>query len=130
MIICFLIYRIEKRYRRNISRPYKVEGLQTTVHATSKSAALKLLDVSYPGMKFQLVINMACDPSKLGVGNHCPRNLIVKDQNDPTPLGYILPHSPEWNERYGFDASVTPPSISKRRQEKIDQAQKRKDIFD
>jgi len=124
-IICFLVYRIEKQYRRQVSRPYKVAGLQATVHATSKTSALKLLQGKFPGVSFKVIANTECNPSQILAGEHCIRNLIIKDDRDETPLGYILPNSPEWHKRFGAGQ----PNISKGRQEKIKQIQKRKDIF-
>lgn len=128
-IKCFLIYKIEKKScGSKSSRRYKVAGLQATVHATSKIAALKLLNDKFSGISLFVIANTECEPSKLAKGDHCNHNLIIKDDNDITPLGCILPNSPEWTRRMGLIHYSK--SIPKSRQEKIARVQKRKDIFD
>ncbi|XOU94181.1 MAG: hypothetical protein ACNFW9_05030 [Candidatus Kerfeldbacteria bacterium] len=124
---CFLIYKIEKRYRRSIARVYKVEGQHATIHATSKTAALKILKGLFPGLKFKVVVNQKCCPTKIVQGDHCFNNLIAKDPSDFTLLGFIQLNSPEWIRR--VQDSSKP--ISDNRQKIInDMHKKRPDLYD
>ncbi|MCH7492619.1 hypothetical protein IID19_03455 [Patescibacteria group bacterium] len=104
---------------------YKVGGLLTTVHARSKTAAIKLLREYKPGIIFRVVLNDKCCPEALPDGDHCLSYLVTKDVDDPTPLGAIEPNSPEWERRVHFTEIV----ISPRRQKVIDRMHQRKDVY-
>ncbi len=125
---CFLVYAVSRRYRRSYTHPYRVEGLQATVHATSMTAAEGLLRQALPGLRLKLSANPECQPALLEAGYHCTHHLIAKDVVDPTPLGAIPPNSPEWHERQvpSCEDGITP-----RRQAIIDKMKsQRRDLYD
>jgi len=115
-LICFFVM-WKKRH-------HHVEGWQwATVHARSKNRAEQLL--STQGLwhfSMSLVENKKCDPNKLAPEEHCTHCLVVADVDDDTPLGSIVPNSPEWHERFH---SPVRGKISEQRMKEIEKVHER-----